>query len=76
MVVGSDSSVETPFFLYPIIRQELHVKSYEEIMSNISIKREHIEQGMDLLKLWRAPPLSRFSPRVGEKTSLFLFQIM
>ena len=43
MVVGSDSYVETPFCLYPIIRQKLHVESYEEIMSNISIEREHTE---------------------------------
>ena len=36
------------------------------------------EQGMDLLRLWRAPPLSGFSLTmgVGEKTSLFLFQMM
>ena len=43
MAVGSDSSVETPFCLNPIIRQELHVESYEESMPNISIEREHTE---------------------------------
>ena len=29
--------------LIPIVRQELHVESYEEIMTNISIESEHIE---------------------------------
>ena len=34
------------------------------------------EQGMDLLRLWRAPPLTKFSLTMGagEKTGLFLFQ--
>ena len=35
--------VGIPFCLYPIIRQESHVESYEEIMLNISIEMEHIE---------------------------------
>ena len=35
--------VGTPFCLYPIIRQESHVESDEEIMPNISIEREHTE---------------------------------
>ena len=35
--------VGTPFYLYPIIRQESDVESYEEIMPNISIESEHIE---------------------------------
>ena len=35
--------VGTSFCLYPIIRQESHVESYEEIMPNVSIEREHTE---------------------------------
>ena len=34
--------VGTPF-LYPIIRQESHVESHEEIMPNISIEMEYTE---------------------------------
>ena len=63
--------------------QESHAKSYEEICLCFEwIIPESIlfsfEQGMDLLRLWRAPPLSGFSQTMGagEKMSLFLFQMI
>ena len=59
--------------------QESHAKSYEEICLHFEwIIPESIlisfEQGMDLLRLWRASPLSGFSQMMGaEERQIYIY---